>query len=169
MPLLLLRGLAKGVGMGAGMAGGQRLVDNLFGARNGNQQQPQQNQQVHCPFCNCFNANTQRFCGTCGKDMYTPQPAMNVQPAIPQPQAGSGAICPSCGYVNEQGKKFCNSCGVSLVPPVASTTPPPPAPVPYTHHENPSTVGDTIQCICGHSNPIGGKFCLECGAKCEFK
>ena len=149
----IIRGAAKGFGMGAGMAGAQHLIGKLTG---NNQQQggfPGQ-QQNQCSACGNVNQGGQQFCGGCGNNMFAATPP-------------AGGVTCSCGFVNEAGKKFCNSCGSPLAAPVATVT------CACGQSNPPGTAfcggcGSKLEIaepkLCGGCGvEVTGKFCNACG------
>jgi membrane protease subunit (stomatin/prohibitin family) len=102
-----------GVGEGAAQGGGATnpallgVGLGLGGMVTGQAQQAQAGQaqvQVRCAKCGSLNAETAKFCASCGE-------ALATQTAAPAP---SGVACPSCGTQNAAGARFCSNCGTSL-------------------------------------------------------
>lgn len=101
-----------GVGEGAAQGGGATnpallgVGLGLGGVMTG-QAQPGTPVQVKCGKCGALNAESARFCASCGAQL---------APASP---SEAGPICPSCGARNVGGARFCSSCGTALVPAAA--------------------------------------------------
>jgi membrane protease subunit (stomatin/prohibitin family) len=65
--------------------------------------------QVRCGNCGTLNAESAKFCSSCGQGLA----------AAPAP-AGAVVACASCGTSNAANAKFCSNCGTSLQAPVAA-------------------------------------------------
>ena len=137
----VIRGAAKGLGLGAGMAVGNQLVGNLLNrGRNNNaaqnpfnpgMQQPAPQAPIggiSCPACNTGNESTRKFCAGCGG-------------ALIAPTAANGISCVGCGTVNDATRKFCGGCGNKV--------------------EAPAT--GQVCAACNTENGLNQKFCSECG------
>ena len=105
-----------GVGEGAAQGGGATnpallgVGLGLGGMVTGQGQQAGQPAvQVRCAKCGTLNAESAKFCASCGE-------ALTAQPAAP----AAGVACPSCGNQNAPGAKFCSNCGSSLAPATAA-------------------------------------------------
>src|SRR5438132_222819 len=59
--------------------------------------------QVRCPNCHALNAESAKFCNSCGQAL-SPAPA----------PTGATLSCPKCGTQNAANGKFCTNCGQSL-------------------------------------------------------
>jgi len=84
--------LGVGVGMG-GLVAGQMGQTVAAGGQI----------QVRCPQCHALNAESSRFCNSCGQ---------SLEPA-PAP-VGATIACPHCKAQNAATARFCTSCGQSL-------------------------------------------------------
>jgi membrane protease subunit (stomatin/prohibitin family) len=65
--------------------------------------------QVRCGSCGTLNAESAKFCSSCGQGLA----------ASPAP-AGAVVACASCGTRNAANAKFCSNCGTSLQAPTAA-------------------------------------------------
>ncbi len=61
---------------------------------------------MHCPSCNAFNTDSNRFCESCG--------------------SGLAIACATCGYACGPGAKFCGGCGTVLARAATAITTRPP-------------------------------------------
>jgi membrane protease subunit (stomatin/prohibitin family) len=68
--------------------------------------------QVRCGNCGTLNAESAKFCSSCGQTL-APAPA----------PAGAVVACPSCGTQNAATAKFCSNCGTSLEAPATLRCP----------------------------------------------
>ena len=84
--------LGVGLGMG-GMVAGQLGQTLAAGGQI----------QVRCPNCHALNAESAKFCNSCGQAL-APAPA----------PAGATIACPKCGTQNAANARFCTNCGQSL-------------------------------------------------------
>ena len=66
--------------------------------------------QVRCGSCGTLNAESAKFCSSCGQGLT----------AAPAP-AGAVVACPHCGTNNAATAKFCSNCGQSLQVPTTLT------------------------------------------------
>jgi hypothetical protein len=99
--------------MGAGMAGGQHLINSMINKKqNNNQQGGGGPQGIQCQ-CGTMNAAGQRFCSGCGN---------SLQQQAPPPQAQGGVQCTACNAQIAPGARFCNGCGAAAPagPPVCN-------------------------------------------------
>jgi membrane protease subunit (stomatin/prohibitin family) len=66
--------------------------------------------QVRCGNCGTLNAESAKFCSSCGQALQ----------AAPAPE-GAVVACPNCGTRNAATAKFCSNCGTSLAAPTTVT------------------------------------------------
>jgi len=145
-----------------------------------------------CPECGHANDPAFHFCEECGLALAaaatgadpdqiesavvsqadsTPPPA---QPEIEVPSSPVAGLveCAVCGHVNPDAYRFCEECGRGLVAePVVEPRAVPAPPVAAFSSASESipepeiTATVSLQCaVCGEANPVGHRFCGECGA-----
>src|SRR5207253_11502305 len=117
------QGLAQGPGQGGGVnpafLGVGLGVGGLVAGQMGQTVAAGGQIQVRCPQCHALNAETARYCNSCGQ---------SLQPA-PAP-VGATIACPHCQAQNAATARFCTSCGQALsggAQPPAPSAPPAPA------------------------------------------
>ena len=91
----------QAMGMGAGFAFGNMMMNNVQGAQGGPQARspfmpgaPMQQAMVACPACQAANAAGAKFCSGCGGKL-----------------GAATHACAKCKAEVADGSKFCNSCG----------------------------------------------------------
>jgi phage FluMu protein Com len=100
------QGLAQGPGQGGGnpaFVGVGLGMGGLVAGQMGQTLAAGGQIQVRCPNCHALNAETAKFCNSCGQALA----------AAPAP-AGATMACPKCGTQNAATAKFCTNCGQSL-------------------------------------------------------
>jgi membrane protease subunit (stomatin/prohibitin family) len=111
-----LQGIGEGAAQGGGATGpailgvGLGLGQQVAGA--GQTVAAGGQVQVRCGNCGTLNAESAKFCSSCGQALA----------AAPAP-AGAVVACANCGARNAATAKFCSNCGQSLQAPAALTCP----------------------------------------------
>ena len=111
-----LQGIGEGAAQGGGATGpailgvGLGLGQQVTGA--GQTVAAGGQVQVRCGNCGTLNAESAKFCSSCGQGLA----------AAPAP-AGAVVACANCGARNAATAKFCSNCGQSLQAPAALTCP----------------------------------------------
>jgi membrane protease subunit (stomatin/prohibitin family) len=123
-----LQGVGEGAAQGGGATGPALLGIGLgLGQQATGQVAPTTGQvQVRCGACGGLNAESARFCSSCGRPLTASPltcPACNAQnPAGAKfcsncgqaLQAAAPVTCPRCGTQSPTGTRFCPSCGTNL-------------------------------------------------------
>src|SRR6266704_3558350 len=101
------QGLAQGPGQGGGVnpafLGVGLGVGGVVAGQLGQTVAAGGQIQVRCPNCHALNAESAKFCNSCGQAL-SPAPA----------PTGATVACPKCGTQNAANGKFCTNCGQSL-------------------------------------------------------
>src|SRR6266568_4782605 len=101
------QGLAQGPGQGGGVnpafLGVGLGVGGVVAGQLGQTVAAGGQIQVRCPNCHALNAESAKFCNSCGQAL-APAPA----------PTGATVACPKCGTQNAANGKFCTNCGQSL-------------------------------------------------------
>jgi len=101
------QGLAQGPGQGGGVnpafLGVGLGVGGVVAGQLGQTVAAGGQIQVRCPNCHALNAESAKFCNSCGQAL-SPAPA----------PTGATMACAKCGTQNAANAKFCTNCGQSL-------------------------------------------------------
>jgi ribosomal protein L40E len=106
-----------------------------------------QGPEVLCPKCRSPLSAGDRFCWSCGAQLF--------------PQEPQAAVCPdpACGYRNPADARFCGSCGRPLQQESRASSR-----VSKSREAVDTAAGMRVCPRCQHLNPISARNCLGCGA-----